>query len=461
MARNKQTQNTPIPLEQQPFRLPENWQWVRLGEILDVRDGTHDTPKYVTNGIPLITSKNLSNGRIDFSTAKFISQEDHYAISQRSKVDKNDILFAMIGSIGNPVLFNGEEEFSIKNMALFKHVTDNISMKYVYWFLFFEQDKMKIYATGGLQPFVSLNYLRKYLFPLPSLSEQHRIVEKIEQLFTQLDQAAEKLMAVIDGFELRKTAILHKACTGKLVPQNLTDEPAQTLLQRIQQEKQTFSGSLKKQKQYAPMKQNETPFRLPENWVWVKWGDLSQSIQYGYNAPAKSSGCVKMVRITDIQDGKILWDTVPFCADISESEIEKYLLRKNDILFARTGGTVGKSYLVKEVPEKAIYAGYLIRTQYNSNYISPEYLKFFMESELYWQQLRSGTIATAQPNCNGKTLAEMLVPLPPLAEQKRIVEKIEQLLEPSIQAKQQAEDALQKIALIKKAILAQAFRGEL
>ncbi len=169
----------------------------------------------------------------------------------------------------------------------------------------------------------------------------------------------------------------------------------------------------------------EIPFEVPKGWEWERWGNISQSIQYGYNAPALEHGAIKMVRISDIQENCVLWDNVPYC-QIEENDIDTYLLKVNDILFARTGGTVGKSFLVEEVPERAIYAGYLIRTRYSS-LLNPRYMKLFMESQLYWEQLKNGTIATAQPNCNGKTLAKMLLPIPPTKEQDRIVGKLTQL----------------------------------
>ena len=169
----------------------------------------------------------------------------------------------------------------------------------------------------------------------------------------------------------------------------------------------------------------EIPFDVPQEWEWERWGNIAQTIQYGYNAPALEHGVIKMVRISDIQENCVLWDNVPYCL-IDENDIDTYLLKVNDILFARTGGTVGKSFLVEEVPEKAIYAGYLIRTRYSS-LLNPRYMKSFMESQLYWEQLKNGTIATAQPNCNGKTLAKMLLPIPPTKEQNRIVEKLTQL----------------------------------
>ena len=170
-----------------------------------------------------------------------------------------------------------------------------------------------------------------------------------------------------------------------------------------------------------------------------------------------------MVRISDIQDNKVPWQGVPFC-NIAAQEIPNYILEPNDILFARTGGTVGKSFLVESVPVKAIYAGYLIRTRY-SNELSPLYLKSFMESSLYWEQLRAGTIATAQPNCNGKTLGKMLLPIPPKDEQKRIVSKLTELTS-LIENYRVVEFSLRKLndsinESLKKSILQEAIQGRL
>lgn len=244
-----------------------------------------------------------------------------------------------------------------------------------------------------------------------------------------------------------KNSILQWAIQGKLVPQDPNDEPASVLLDKIRQEKERLikEKKIKRDKNASIIYRGEdnsyyekllatgevkcideeVPFEIPQGWEWERWGNISQSIQYGYNAPALEHGAIKMVRISDIQENCVLWDNVPYC-QIEENDIDTYLLKVNDILFARTGGTVGKSFLVEEVPEKAIYAGYLIRTRYSS-LLNPRYMKSFMESQLYWEQLKNGTIATAQPNCNGKTLAKMLLPIPPTKEQDRIVEKLRQL----------------------------------
>lgn len=208
---------------------------------------------------------------------------------------------------------------------------------------------------------------------------------------------------------------------------------------------------------------DEIPFEIPKGWEWEKWGNIALSIQYGYNAPALERGDIKMVRISDIHDNVVQWENVPFC-NIEACDIDTYLLKENDILFARTGGTVGKSFLVQSVPEPAIYAGYLIRTRYSQE-LCPQYLKAFMESQLYWEQLKSGTIATAQPNCNGKTLGRMLLPIPPKAEQSRLVQKLTSLT-PMFQRYAKAHQDLDNLNesiddKLKKSILQEAIQGKL
>ncbi|WP_289691147.1 restriction endonuclease subunit S, partial [Bacteroides acidifaciens] len=207
----------------------------------------------------------------------------------------------------------------------------------------------------------------------------------------------------------------------------------------------------------------EIPFEIPKGWEWERWGNIALSIQYGYNAPALERGDIKMVRISDIHDNVVQWENVPFC-NIEAYDIDTYLLKENDILFARTGGTVGKSFLVQSVPEPAIYAGYLIRTRYSKE-LCPQYLKSFMESRLYWEQLKSGTIATAQPNCNGKTLGKMLLPIPPKAEQSRLVQKLANFT-PIFQRYAKAQQDLDNLNKsiddkLKKSILQEAIQGRL
>ena len=210
----KKTKPLPdIKQEETPYALPEVWEWTHLNDVLDVRDGTHDTPKYVDMGYPLITSKNLYTGTLSFENVKFISEEDHKKISDRSKVNVGDILFAMIGSIGNPVIVNHNEEFSIKNIALFKfHLIGKPNNRYAHYFLTYAQESMKAESSGAVQSFVSLGFLRNYLFPLPPLEEQHRIVAEIDRLMARCDEL-EKLRT--DRNQKRTT--VHTAAIDRLL----------------------------------------------------------------------------------------------------------------------------------------------------------------------------------------------------------------------------------------------------
>lgn len=262
-----------------------------------------------------------------------------------------------------------------------------------------------------------------------------------------------------------RQAVLQAALQGKLTEQLETDSNVDELLENIQVEKKKLIAEkkIKKEKPLPEIQEKDIPFDIPDSWRWVRWGNLAYSIQYGYNASAKESGRIKMVRISDIQDNSVDWDTVPYC-DIEEEEIATYRLQKNDILFARTGGTVGKSFLVNNIQEDAIYAGYLIRTRY-SNRLVPKYLKGFMESQLYWVQLQNGKTQGCQPNCNGQTLSKMLIPLPPMEEQQRIVDKINEIM-PKIDEYEKIEKELEALKKefptnMKDALLQAAMQGKL
>ena len=300
------------------YEIPSNWTWLTLQDYLDVRDGTHDTPKYVEKGFPLITSKNISGGKLDFSDVKYISKEDHEAISTRSKVEFGDILFAMIGSIGNPVLVDTEQEFSIKNVALFKPYKRSITnIRYVLKYLIYIADHLKANAQGAVQSFVSLNVLRGTAIPLPPLEEQQRIVEKVDELMQLCDQLEQqqtlssdahatlvdtllkvltessdaeefqdnwqRIVANFDvlfttdySIEQLKQTILQLAVMGKLVKQDPSDEPASELLKQIAEEKAKLvkDGKIKKSKPLPEITDDEKPFELPEGWILERLNNI-------------------------------------------------------------------------------------------------------------------------------------------------------------------------------------------
>ena len=201
------------------------------------------------------------------------------------------------------------------------------------------------------------------------------------------------------------------------------------------------------------------PFEVPEGWVWTTVSDISKSILYGVSESAKSEGKYKLLRITDIQDNKVDWETVPF-TDFDDNKVSSYILHNGDIVFARTGATVGKSYLIQGLSQKAIYASYLIRIQ-TFDLILPEYVKLFFESGYYWEQIELSSVGIGQPNVNGTILGYLNIPLPPFAEQKRIVIEIEQWLSLIDQIEQGRDDLHSVIKQTKSKILDLAIHGKL
>ncbi len=201
------------------------------------------------------------------------------------------------------------------------------------------------------------------------------------------------------------------------------------------------------------------PFEVPSSWVWTTVNDISKSILYGVSESAKSEGKYKLLRITDIQNNQVDWETVPF-TDFDEDKVSSYILHDGDIVFARTGATVGKSYLIDGLRQKAIYASYLIRVQ-TFDLILPEYVKRFFESGYYWEQIELGSVGIGQPNVNGTILGNLNIPLPPPVEQQRIVAEIKKWFALIDQIEHGKDDLQSIIKQAKSKILDLAIHGKL
>jgi len=201
--------------------------------------------------------------------------------------------------------------------------------------------------------------------------------------------------------------------------------------------------------------------KLPSGWICTTIGEISEAIQYGFTAKAAASakGRLKLLRITDIQNDSVDWDSVPYC-EIDVPRKKNYLLAEGDLVFARTGATVGKSYLIKDNVPEAVFASYLIRIVFN-NEINKTFVSHFFHSQQYWEQIRKGQLGIGQPNVNSQVLSKIELPLPPIAEQRRIAAKIEELFTRIDAGAQYLRAAHLQLQNYRKSVLKYAFEGKL
>lgn len=406
-----------VPDWEKPYKVPSNWVWTTMSNLLDVRDGTHDSPIYQNNGFPLITSKNLKDGEVNYENVKYISKTDYEKINQRSKVDIGDILFAMIGTIGNPVVIRDNPDYAIKNVALFKK-SNALQPNFLKYYLDSENTikKMLSEAKGSTQKFVSLGYLRTFPIPLPALAEQQRIVDRIESMFSKLDEAKEKVQTSLDSFEKRKAVILHKAFTGELT-QKWREENGVSF----------DSWAIKEFAEVAEIKSNlvspseymEFPHIAPNN-IEKKTGVL-----LGY----------KTIEEDGVSSGKHRF----YSGQILYSKIRPYLSK---VVIVDFDGLCSADM-------------YPIEAKGNV-----KYLWYFMLSETFLEQASNAGSRSVLPKINQKEMSTIKVSICGFDEQTEIVRILDSIFEKEQKAKEFA-DIIKKIDLMKKAILARAFRGEL
>lgn len=490
------------------YELPISWIWTVTKDVCSsVKDGTHDTPKYVDEGVPLITSKNLKEYGIDFSNTRNISYQDHNNISIRSGVAKGDILFAMIGTIGNPVIVNTDQVFSIKNVGLFKKNPSFILSNYLkYWLSCSCLQKIienKGFIKGTTQKFIPLGHLRILPVPLAPLNEQYRIVAKIEELFSELDQGIESLKKAKEQLKIYRQAVLKSAFEGKLTEdwrtQQLKEgklESAEILLEKIKLEREKYyqqqleewqksvklwevngkegkkPSKPKKLEEVKPFSNNEIAelSKLPKEWKWVRWDNI---LAYGDDSFKRGPFGSSLKKSMFVEQGyKVYEQYCPINDDCSFAryfitkekfeELETFSVKEGDYLISCSGVTLGRITRIPKVYDEGIINQALLRVRINENIIFSDYFLKLFRSPYFQKQIFSNSTGSAIPNVKGvKELKSIHLPLPSINEQLKIVEEIESrftmcdILETSI------NESLQKAEALRQSILKQAFEGKL
>ena len=415
-----------------PFEIPDSWEWVRLSSICTkLVDGDHNPPKgeKSTTQYYMLSSTNINhNTLVELNKVRYLNKEIFEKENSRTKVSVGDVFFTSVGSLGRSCVFQGGHNICFqRSVTVISTLIYNYYLKYFFDNPFF-QDKIVREATGTAQKGFYLNQLSECIIPLPPLSEQHRIVAKIEQLLPfieKYEQAETQLTALNTSFpEMLKKSILQESVQGKLVPQNPFDEPASVLLERIRAEKQALikAGKIKKDKHESAIitrdkipyeiidgKErciaDEVPFEIPDSWCWCRLGSIIQ-IESGKGLTSK----------------QMIEGSIPVYGGNGITGYHNAsLVHKETVVIGRVGYYCGSVHITEK---EAWVTDNAFITTYPENSIYREYLVY----TLRYMNLGQNNNATAQPVVSGKKIYPMLFPLPPLAEQHRIVAKIEEIM---------------------------------
>ena len=402
-----------------PYDIPDTWEWVRLENITRlINDGTHSTPHYTETGIPFLSVRDISSGTLDFSNTKYISVEEHAILSKRTKPEMNDILLSKVGTTGIPVKVDTDKEFSIfVSLALLKF-TSSINVDFMVHLIkspvIFKQSKLGTRGVGNKN--LVLQTIKNFLFPLPPLSEQQRIVEAIESALEKVDEYAEsynRLEQLDKEFpDKLKKSILQYAMQGKLVDQDPNDESVEVLLEKIRAEKQKLfeEGKIKKK-------------------------DLEESIIYQgddnsyYEEVPNTWQLLKLKNLLQLDNGTkqqnehlIYWDAKTL-RGIKDAEFKEKgnKIHSKDTVILVDGENSGELFIIP-------HDGYMGSTFKKIHYLeagSKKYIDLYIDSKK--ELLKNSKTGSAIPHLNKTLFKELIVALPPIQEQKRISSKITQI----------------------------------
>ena len=413
----------PITDDDIPYNIPENWKWVRLGEVAKFENGDRSN-KYPTDidlqidGIPFISSKDIIKNKIKITEATKYIKDEKFKQLNSGKLINNDIVFCLRGSVGKHGIFNVTNHYKtgfINAQLIIIRMHNKINIQYIdnYFDTPLFKEILAKYISGSAVTQISATLLQQLLFPLPPLKEQERIVKKIDELMAlcdKLEQEEEKLLALDKNFmENLPKSILQYAVEGKLVNQDIYDEPASILYEKIIAEKENLikQGKIKKEKPLPPITDDDIPYNIPENWKWVRLGEVCSLLNgnkiINVNLPLLNA---KYLRTR--QEKQIYTEGVK--------------VNKNDYIILVDGENSGEVF-------KAFEDGILGSTfkilNINSN-IYDRYILYMLY--FYKDTFKKSKKGAAIPHLDKELFKNILTPLPPLKEQERIVKKVDELL---------------------------------
>lgn len=428
-----------ITEDEVPFDIPESWKWVRLGDIV---------------------SRNPKNSLDDELEVSFIPMncvfdgyrnQHTFEIKKWGQIKKGFTHFAN-GDIGiakitpcfqnrKSVIFSNLEKgvgAGTTELSVIRVIKETILAEYVLWFVktdYFISNGVKSFSGTAGQQRIDKDYISNCLFPLPPLAEQKRIVAKIEELLPYIDRY-EKAWSRLEDFNKRfpddmQKSVLQMAIQGKLVEQRPEEGTGEELYQQIQEEKQRLisEGKIKKEKPLPEIKEDEVPFDIPESWKWVRLGDVL-SVYGGKRIPAGrklidiDTGHI-YIRVSDMKNGTVMTDNLLFVPNDIYDSISRYIIKKEDI-YITVAGTIGRVGKIPPELDGANLTENADRLVFLN--INQDWLIKTLDSPLVKEQIAEATTKVGQPKLAIKRIQELQIPLPPLAEQKRIVEKLEEIL---------------------------------
>lgn len=433
-----------IAADEIPFDIPDNWKWVRLGELcLQITDGTHRTPTYQNEGIPFLSVKNISSGAFDLTDIKYISKEEHSELIKRCKPEKNDVLVCRIGTLGKAITIDIDLEFSIfVSLGLIK-TTDKTISDYIvqvinsgYGDTWIKDNK----AGGAMHTYkINLNSLALLPVPLAPLSEIERILQLNDEVKTHIENIYNLQTKYSNDRAVLKSKIIDAGIQGKLTEQLPEDGDAEDLLARISEEKEKLisSGKIPKEKKLPKIVDEEKPFKIPNSWKWVRVQDVVSYIT-DYVANGSFATLKEHTKTYKEPNYAIFVRTMDFgtnfkegCSYIDKDSydfLEKSKLFGGELILPNIGASIGKAFIMPDLGMPMSLAPNSILLKFTESVMN-EYFSFVIKSTYGAQLLNKTQGGSATAKFSKTDLRTLVVPLPPLNEIKRIVNKVDAVLE--------------------------------